>query len=190
MIFDSVFSHRNVLEAVTCPDSLCRPCSQALGCAFPPGHPAAPRLQRSPRAAQPGCCSSRCAALPPEWGPCRASARAGHVLVAQVAGAGHVRAGDIPWPGSGWHWCGRSSSRTRGYTIVEKLESSFCLSLVHFTDMKIEKGEIYEENLISHSCWMDLVWYWPDFTMCLLKALEYILYVKDCNNFKKRKKSW
>lgn len=53
--------------------------------------------------------------------------------------------------------------------------------------MKIEKGEIYEENLISHSCWMDLVWYWPDFTMCLLKALEYILYVKDCNNFKKKK---
>jgi len=23
--------------------------------------------------------------------------------------------------------------------------------------------------------------------MCLLKALEYILYVKDCNNFKKKK---
>lgn len=135
-----------------------------------------------------GCrCSSCCATVPPEQGPRRADTGAGHMLVARVAGAGHACAGDIPWPGSGWRWCGRSSSRTRGYTTIEKLESSFCLSLVHFTDMKIEKGEIYEENLISHSCWMDLVWYWPDFTMCLLKALEYILYVKDCNNFKKKK---
>lgn len=133
---------------------------------------AGPGSRRSSRCSSPVPCSGDPAELAPRWhrwperdtatspGPARAGA--GTVGVA----LGHA-----------------------GYTRIEKLESSFCLSLVHFTDMKIEKGEIYEENLISHSCWMDLVWYWPDFTMCLLKALEYILYVKDCNNFKK-KNSW
>lgn len=54
MIFDCVFLHRNVLEAVTSPGSPHRPSSWALRHAFPPGHPTAPCSQRSPAVARPG----------------------------------------------------------------------------------------------------------------------------------------
>lgn len=99
MIFDCVFLHRNVLEAVTSPSSPRR---------FPT------RFSRGRRSAGAGlgsrcssCCSSCC---PLQRGPCGAGIAAGGTSVAQVAGAGH---GDVPWPGWGWRWRGGSSSRTR-----------------------------------------------------------------------------
>lgn len=207
MIFDCVFLHRDVLETVTSLASLRRPPSRALRSAFPPCHPSLP--SRTALGVFPNGGTARLAA---DHGRTGAPGSRGGVLLACrwrrtsrrswattveaamemgmcLVGAACRRrirtclARRLPLRLAGCRLARSSSSRTRGYTMIEKLESSFCLSLVHFTDMKIEKGEIYEENLISHSCWMDLVWYWPDFTMCLLKALEYILYVKDCNNF-------
>lgn len=173
MIFDCVFLHRNVLEAVTSPGSPRRlPTRSSRGAGAGLGSHCS------------SCCSSRCSSrCPLQRGPCGAGTAAGGTSVAQVAGAGH---GDVPWPGWGWRWHGRSSSRTR--RVHKDWETGVLVLFIPctFHRHEIEKGEIYEENLISHSCWMDLVWYWPDFTMCLLKALEYILYVKDCNNFKKK----
>lgn len=135
-----------------------------------------PQLLAVPGVALPGSrCSSRGAA-----GAGTPRSRQRVARVALVAGAGHA----CPLACLGW-----SGSRTRGLTQrLRNWSPPFVYPLYISQTWKLRKGEIYEENLISHSCWMDLVWYWPDFTMCLLKALEYILYVKDCNNFKKN--SW
>lgn len=100
MIFDCVFLHRNVLEAVTSPGSPRRlPTRSSRGAGAGLGSHCS------------SCCSSRCSSrCPLQRGPCGAGTAAGGTSVAQVAGAGH---GDVPWPGWGWRWHGRSSSRTR-----------------------------------------------------------------------------
>lgn len=172
MIFDCVFLHRNVLEAVPSPGS-----PRAFPRRFSSGRHPAPRSGFPTGHGRAGV--PLLVPLSPGAGTPRSRTGAG-------GGAGRAVPATSPGPARAGAGAVGVALGHAGYTTIEKLESSFCLSLVHFTDMKIEKGEIYEENLISHSCWMDLVWYWPDFTMCLLKALEYILYVKDCNNFKKK----
>lgn len=64
MIFDCVFLHSNVLEAVTSPGSLCRLSSRVLRRAFAPGHPTAPCPQRSPGSARPGWGAAAPSAVP------------------------------------------------------------------------------------------------------------------------------
>lgn len=145
MIFDCVFLHRNVLEAVPSPGSpraFPRRFSSGRSAprsGFPTGHgragvpllvPLSPAVPWSGDPAEPH--RSRVAQVAER-----------DALCGEVTSPGPARAG----AGAVGVALGHA-----GYTTIEKLESSFCLSLVHFTDMKIEKGEIYEENLISHSC--------------------------------------
>lgn len=108
MIFDCVFLHRNVLEAVTSPGSPRRPLPERSS--RPPLLAAPLRARGAPhgRHGRPGLPlllplsrrSGDPAELAPERGPRGAGAGAGRVLVAQVAGVGRAGAGDVPWPGS------------------------------------------------------------------------------------------